>query len=139
MDWSTTHVHSTMHICWGAQAGLYYHYGIKKYPLEKKLFGVFKHKVDHKKSILFRGFDDEFYVPHSRHTTIKREDVEKVPEIKILSSSEEAGLYVLATAKGRQIFVTGHSEYDRETLQKEYQSCQIVSCGLYLVFVSATI
>jgi len=121
MEWTKTNVTSTFHICWGAQAALYYHFGIPKYPLEKKLFGVFKHKVDHKKSILFRGFDDEFFVPHSRHTTIKREDVEKVPEIKILSSSEEAGLYVLATAKGRQIFVTGHSEYDRETLQKEYQ------------------
>jgi len=121
MEWTKTNVTSTFHICWGAQAALYYHFGIPKYPLVKKLFGVFKHKVDHKKSILFRGFDDEFFVPHSRHTTIKREDVEKVPEIKILSSSEEAGLYVLATAKGRQIFVTGHSEYDRETLQKEYQ------------------
>jgi len=121
MEWTKTNVTSTFHICWGAQAALYYHYGIPKYQLDKKLFGVFPHRVDHKKSILFRGFDDEFYVPHSRHTTIKREDVEKVPELKILSSSDEAGVYVISTAKGRQIFVTGHSEYDRETLQKEYQ------------------
>lgn len=121
MEWSKTNVTSTFHICWGAQAALYYHFGIQKYPLEKKMFGIFKHSVEHKNSILFRGFDDEFYVPHSRHTTIKREDVEKVPELKILSSSEDAGLYVIATKKGRQIFVTGHSEYDRETLQKEYQ------------------
>lgn len=120
MEWSKTNVTSTFHICWGAQAALYYHFGIPKYPLDKKLFGVFKHKVDHKKSILFRGFDDEFYVPHSRHTEIRREDVEKVPELKILSTSEEAGVYVMSTAKGRQIFVTGHSEYDRETLQNEY-------------------
>lgn len=121
MEWTKTNVTSTFHICWGAQAALYYHFGIPKYPLEKKMFGVFPHTVEHKNSILFRGFDDEFYVPHSRHTTIKREDVEKVPELKILSSSSEAGLYVLSTSKGRQIFVTGHSEYDADTLQKEYQ------------------
>ncbi|MBE7028156.1 MAG: homoserine O-succinyltransferase [Ruminococcaceae bacterium] len=120
MEWSKTNVTSTFHICWGAQAALYYHFGIPKYPLEKKLSGVFSHRVDHKKSILFRGFDDEFYAPHSRYTEIRREDVEKVPELKILSTSDEAGIYVLSTAKGRQIFVTGHSEYDRETLQNEY-------------------
>ena len=120
MEWSKTNVTSTFHICWGAQAGLYYHYGIKKYPLDKKLFGVFKHVVDHKRSILFRGFDDVFNVPHSRHTTVLREDIEKVPELKILSSSPEAGIYVVATDKGRQIFVTGHSEYDADTLKKEY-------------------
>ncbi len=120
MEWTKTNVTSTFHICWGAQAALYYHYGIKKYPLKKKLFGVFRHKVDHKKSILFRGSDDEFFAPHSRHTEIRREDVEKVPELKVLSSSDEAGVYVISTAKGRQIFVTGHSEYDRETLQNEY-------------------
>ncbi len=120
MEWSKTHVTSTFHICWGAQAGLYYHYGIKKYPLDEKLFGVFEHTVEYKKSILFRGFDDTFMVPHSRHTTILREDVEKVPELKILSSSEKAGVYVISTDKGRQIFVTGHSEYDSDTLQKEY-------------------
>ncbi len=120
MEWSKTHVTSTFHICWGAQAGLYYHYGIKKYPLEKKLFGVFRHVVDHKRSILFRGFDDVFLAPHSRHTTVLREDIEKVQELKILSSSPEAGIYVVATDKGRQIFVTGHSEYDADTLKKEY-------------------
>ncbi len=121
MEWSKTHVTSTFHICWGAQAGLYYHYGIKKYPLKKKLFGVYEHKVDHKQSILFRGFDDTFVVPHSRHTTCRREDIEKVPELKILSSSEEAGVFVVSTAKGRQVFVTGHSEYDPLTLKNEYE------------------
>lgn len=120
MEWSKTHVTSTFHICWGAQAGLYYHFGIKKYPLSEKMFGIFEHTVEYKKSILFRGFDDKFMVPHSRHTTILREDVEKVPELKILSSSEKAGVYVISTDKGRQIFVTGHSEYDADTLQKEY-------------------
>ena len=120
MEWSKTNVTSTLHICWGAQAGLYYHFGIKKRPLDKKLFGVYKHTLDRKTAILFRGFDDEFYVPHSRHTDVRREDVESVPELKILSSSKEAGLYVCATDLGRQIFVTGHSEYDADTLQKEY-------------------
>ena len=107
MEWSKTHVTSTFHICWGAQAGLYYHYGVKKYPLEKKLFGVFEHTLDYKQSILFRGFDDVFVVPHSRHTETRREDIEAVPELKILSSSEEAGVFVCSTDKGRQIFVTG--------------------------------
>ena len=97
MEWSKTHVHSTFHICWGAQAGLYYHYGIAKRPLEKKLFGVFEHRVERKQSILFRGFDDVFMAPHSRHTTILREDVEAVPQLKILASSEEAGIYAMAT------------------------------------------
>lgn len=120
MEWSKTHVTSTFHICWGAQAGLYYHYGIKKHPLPEKLFGIFEHIVDYKKSILFRGFDDKFMVPHSRHTTILREEIEKVPELKILSSSEKAGVYVISTDKGRQIFVTGHSEYDADTLKNEY-------------------
>ena len=120
MEWSKTNVTSTFHICWGAQAGLYYHYGIKKYPLEKKMFGIFPHRVDHKGSILFRGFDDEFMVPHSRHTEVRLSDVEKVPELKILSTSDEAGLYVAMTDQGRQIFVTGHSEYDADTLAKEY-------------------
>ena len=120
MEWSKTHVTSTFHICWGAQAGLYYHYGIPKYPLEKKMFGVFEHKLDHKQSILFRGFDDTFVVPHSRHTTCRREDIEAIPALKILASSEEAGVFVCATDKGRQIFVTGHSEYDADTLKNEY-------------------
>lgn len=120
MEWSKTHVTSTFHICWGAQAGLYYHFGIKKHALDKKLFGVFEHTVEHKSSILFRGFDDAFFVPHSRHTTVLREDVEKVPELKILASSEKAGIYALSTDRGKQIFITGHSEYDPDTLKNEY-------------------
>ena len=120
MEWSKTHVHSTLHICWGAQAGLYYHYGIKKYPLESKLFGVFPHKVDYKKSILFRGFDDTFMIPHSRHTTVLADDIAKVPELKILSTSEEAGVYAVMNKNGRNIFITGHSEYDADTLKAEY-------------------
>jgi len=125
MEWSKKNVTSTFHICWGAQAGLYYHYGIKKYPLEKKLFGVYPHKVDYKNAILMRGFDDTFYVPHSRHTTVKREDIEKIPELKILSSSEEAGIYAVSSKNGRQIFITGHSEYDPGTLRKEYERDKI--------------
>ena len=120
MEWSKTHVHSTLHICWGAQAGLYYHYGIGKYPLEEKLFGVFCHKADYKRSILLRGFDDEFWVPHSRHTTIRREDIEAVPGLRVLASSEKAGVYAVSNKEGQQIFITGHSEYDPETLKNEY-------------------
>lgn len=120
MEWTKTHVHSTFHICWGAQAGLYYHYGIQKRQLPEKMFGVFPHTVDYKKSILFRGFDDTFMVPHSRHTTVDRADIEQVPELRILSSSEEAGVYAVFTKKGRQIFIMGHSEYDGETLKNEY-------------------
>ena len=120
MEWSKDHVHSTFHICWGAQAGLYYHYGIQKYPLPEKMFGVFKHRADYKHAILLRGFDDEFWVPHSRHTTIRREDIETIPGLKILASSDEAGVYILMNKEGRQIFVTGHSEYDADTLEREY-------------------
>ncbi len=120
MEWSKTHVHSTLHICWGAQAGLYYHYGVQKYPLREKLFGIFEHKKDYPLSILLRGFDDTFWVPHSRHTTVKREEIEQIPGLKILSSSEEAGVYAVASKQGRQIFITGHSEYDADTLEKEY-------------------
>ncbi len=120
MEWSKTNVHSTLHICWGAQAGLYYHYGVQKHELPEKLFGVFEHKADYKRSILLRGFDDVFWVPHSRHTTILREDIEKIPELKLLASSEKAGVYALMNDQGRQIFVTGHSEYDADTLKKEY-------------------
>ena len=120
MEWSKTNVHSTFHICWGAQAGLYYHYGIQKYPLDEKLFGVFRHKVDYKRSILLRGFDDAFWVPHSRHTTVLREDIEAVPGLRVLASSERAGVYAVASREGRQIFITGHSEYDPDTLQREY-------------------
>ena len=120
MEWSKTHVHSTMHICWASQAGLYYHYGIKKHPTDAKFFGVFPHTVEYKSSILFRGFDDIFYVPQSRHTTVLREDIEKVPELKILASAERTGVYAVSTKNGRQIFITGHSEYDADTLKNEY-------------------
>ena len=120
MEWSKDNVHSTFHICWGAQAGLYYHYGIQKHPLPEKLFGVFPHKADYRHAILLRGFDDEFWVPHSRHTTIDRADVEAIPGLKILASSEEAGVYIIMNKEGRQIFVTGHSEYDPDTLEREY-------------------
>ena len=108
-------------ICRGVQAGLYYHFGIKKYPLEEKLFGVFKHRADYKRAILLRGFDDEFMVPHSRHTTVRREDIEAVRELKIIASSPEAGVYAMMTNNGRQIFITGHSEYDAYTLDSEYR------------------
>lgn len=120
MEWSKTHVHSVFHICWGAQAGLYYHYGIKKTPLEKKLFGVFYHHADYKKSILLRGFDDEFLVPHSRHTTVLREDIEAESRLRILASSDTAGVYIVSDREGRRFFVTGHPEYDAETLKNEY-------------------
>ena len=120
MEWSKTHVHSTFHICWGAQAALYYHYGIPKYSLDKKLFGVFPHKVVRKSSILFRGFDDEFMVPQSRHTTVKKSDIQACSKLKILAESEEAGVYAVSIKDGKQIFITGHSEYDAETLNKEY-------------------
>ena len=121
MEWSKTHVHSTFHICWGAQAGLYYHFGVQKKPLPEKMFGVFPHTLDYRRSILFRGFDDVFMVPHSRHTTVERADIEAVPELRILASSEEAGVYAVMTKNGRQIFITGHSEYDPQTLNREYR------------------
>ena len=120
MGWSLTHVYSTLHICWGAFAGLYYHYGIDKKELSEKLFGVFPHHVERHSSILFRGFDDTFMVPHSRHITLDRKDVEARPELKILASSPQAGLYAMSTEGGRQVFITGHSEYDGDTLEKEY-------------------
>lgn len=120
MEWSKKHVHSTFHICWGAQAGLYYHYGIDKFNLDEKMFGVFQHTVEYKRSILFRGFDDKFWVPHSRHTSVKREDIEAIPELRILASSESAGVYCVITEKGKQVFVMGHSEYDPLTLKEEY-------------------
>ncbi len=120
MEWTKSHVHSTFHICWGAQAGLYYHYGIGKYPLDSKLFGVFEHTADYKNSMLLRGFDDKFFVPHSRHTTVKREDIEKVPALKIVASSQKAGIYAVLTENGKQVFITGHSEYDANTLKDEY-------------------
>ena len=121
MEWSKTHAYSTFHICWGAQAGLYYHYGIPKYDVAPKVFGVYKHHlcVEHEK--LFRGFDDEFYVPHSRHTEIKKADVEKVPELTIMAESEgRAGVYAIANIEKRQFFITGHAEYDPLSLKSEY-------------------
>ena len=120
MEWSKDNVQSTFHICWGAQAGLYYHYGIKKYKLKEKMFGVYKHKLITPKSRLFRGFDEEFYVPHSRHTTVRAEDIEKNPNLKIMAVSDEAGVYVVGDKEGTQFFVMGHSEYDADTLAQEY-------------------
>lgn len=120
MEYSKHKVFSTLHICWGAQAGLYYHYGIKKYPLPQKLFGIFPHRVFHGESHLFRGFDDLFYAPHSRHTTVRREDLEVKEELTILSESDEAGVCVVTGQGRRQVFVTGHLEYDRDTLKAEY-------------------
>ncbi len=120
MEWSKSNVYSTFHICWGAQAGLYYHYGIPKHDLEEKKNGVFQHRITKKNVKLLRGFDDTFYAPHSRHTEVRREDIEKVPELEILSESEEAGVYIVASKAGRQIFVMGHSEYDAMTLRDEY-------------------
>jgi len=120
MEWSKDNVQSTFHICWGAQAGLYYHYGIKKYKLKEKMFGVYKHRLITPKSRLFRGFDEEFYVPHSRHTTVRAEDIEKNPNLKIMAVSDEAGVYVVGDKEGTQFFVMGHSEYDADTLAQEY-------------------
>ena len=128
MEWSKTHVHSTMHICWGAQAGLYYHYGIQKHVMDKKLFGVYPHKADHPTSMLLRGFDSVFNVPHSRYTYVNREDIEAIPELRVLASSEEAGVHIVAKIGGRQFFVMGHSEYDPLTLDAEYR--RDVAAGL---------
>lgn len=121
MEWSKTHVHSTLHICWGAQAGLYYHFGIKKKLMKKKLFGVYPHRADYALSMLLRGFDDVFYVPHSRYTYVERSDIEAIPELKILASSEKAGVHIVSTVGGRQFFVMGHAEYDPLTLDAEYR------------------
>ncbi len=122
MAWSKSHVYSTLHLCWGAMAALYYHYGIPKYDLEKKCFGIFEHNMTYSRPVkLFRGFDDVFYVPHSRHTEVRKEDVEKVPSLRILSESEECGLFAVSDLHGRQIFIMGHSEYDADTLDKEYR------------------
>lgn len=120
MDWGLSHVFSLFYICWGAQAALYHQFGIPKYPLPAKQFGVFPHRVLEPNIKLLRGFDDVFYAPHSRHTEIRRVDIEKAPELKILAESDEAGVYIVATTDGRQVFVTGHSEYDPLTLKKEY-------------------
>ena len=119
-EWSKTNVYSTFHICWGAQAGLYYHYGIPKYDLPEKMFGIFPHTVEQPFHQLLRGFDELFYVPHSRHTEVREEDILKHPELEILTRSEESGVHIVADRSGRQFFVTGHSEYDRDTLAAEY-------------------
>ena len=119
-EWSKTNVYSTFHICWGAQAGLYYHYGIPKYDLPEKMFGIFPHTVEQPFHQLLRGFDELFYVPHSRHTEVRAEDILKHPELEILTRSEESGVHIVADRSGRQFFVTGHSEYDRDTLAAEY-------------------
>ena len=121
MEWSKTHVYSTFHICWGAQAGLYYHYGIRKQLLDQKMFGVFEHKVTRPSNPLVRGFDEVFYAPHSRHTSISREDVLNCKALRILAESDEAGPFLMSTENGRQIFVTGHPEYDKYTLDAEYK------------------
>ncbi len=122
MEWSKTHVYSTMHICWGAMAGLYYHYGIPKYDLPEKCFGVFEHSMTWSKPVkLFRGFNDVFFVPHSRHTELRRDDIAKIYDLRILSESPESGVYAVSDRKGRQFFITGHSEYDRFTLDGEYK------------------
>ena len=120
MEWSKTNVFSALHICWGAQAALYYHYDIEKIPLKKKMFGVFPHRINKQNEDLTRGLDDIFYAPHSRHTTICKEDLQKVKALDILAESEEAGTFIIATKDKRQIFITGHLEYDRDTLKNEY-------------------
>lgn len=121
MEWSRSHVYSTLHICWGAQAGLYYHHRIPKYPLPAKLSGIFRHRVLDPTHPLLRGFDELFYMPHSRYTEVRQEDIDKVPGLNVLALSETAGVAIVATDDGRQVFVTGHCEYDRYTLAKEYQ------------------
>lgn len=120
-EWARHHVTSTLYICWAAQAGLYHHYGIPKYPLEKKMFGIFKHAVSNPELPIFRGFDDEFYIPHSRHTEIRREDIERRPELSILAESDESGVYMVMAREGREFFLTGHSEYSPLTLDTEYR------------------
>jgi homoserine O-succinyltransferase len=120
MDWAATNVVSTFHICWGAQAALYYYYGIPKFPLAKKLFGVFEHRTVMPTERLLRGFDDRFFAPHSRHTEFHRADVEKVADLQILADSEAAGVYLVSSKDGRRVFVTGHSEYDPLTLKSEF-------------------
>jgi len=120
MEWSSKNVHSTLHICWGAQAGLYYHYGVKKYPLDKKLSGVFKQKILKPQSPLFRGFDDIYYEPHSRYTEVLEKDILAVPELELLSVSDEAGVCAAKSTDNRRVFITGHPEYDADTLALEY-------------------
>lgn len=121
MDWAEKHVTSTMFICWASQAGLYHHYGIQKYMMKEKMFGVYKHKVYNRTNVLLRGFDDEFYAPHSRYTEVRRQEIEKINDLDILADSEEAGIYLVASKDMKKIFVTGHSEYDPLTLKSEYE------------------
>ena len=121
MEWTKMNVTSTLHICWGAQAGLYYHYGIPKYMLPEKCFGIFEHRLERKYVKLLRGFDDMYLAPHSRHTDVLREDIEKIPDLTVLSVSEKAGVYLVASNDGKQIFLTGHPEYDATTLKEEYE------------------
>ena len=122
LEWSKTHVYSTLHLCWAAFAGLYYHYGVSKYVLDQKVFGVFEHSMTYSRPVkLFRGFDDVFYVPHSRYTEVRKEDIIKHKDLRILSESDECGIFAVSDLHGRQIFITGHSEYDRETLDREYK------------------
>lgn len=121
MEWSKTHVFSTIYICWAAQAGLYYHYGIPKYTLDQKMFGIFPHRAEVSNCQLLRGFDDIFYVPHSRNTEVRREDIERIPQLEILTVSDISGVHIVANKNGRQYFITGHSEYDRDTIANEYK------------------
>jgi homoserine O-succinyltransferase len=121
MDWSAQHVFSTLHVCWGAQAGLYHHFGIQKFPLPRKMFGVFPHRVLEPHSEILRGFDEVFPAPHSRHTEVRAADIDAAPGVKVLAASDEAGVYLAASNDGRQVFVTGHPEYDRDTLRQEYE------------------
>ena len=121
LDWASSNVVSTFHICWGAQAALYHYYGVRKFPLPRKLFGVYEHRTMAPKERLLRGFDDRFYAPHSRHTEIRRADLERVPGLRILAESDDAGVYLASTSDGRRVFVTGHSEYDPLTLKTEYE------------------
>ncbi|MBB6478736.1 homoserine O-acetyltransferase MetA [Spirochaeta isovalerica] len=121
LKWTETNVTSTLHICWAAQAGLYFHYGVPKHPVEDKISGVFCHNIEAPKEPIVRGFDDSFLAPHSRHTEVRRKDIEAIPELTIISESEEAGIYIVSARNGRQIFVTGHSEYDPLTLKEEYE------------------
>ena len=121
LDWKESHVYSTFHICWGAQAGLYHKHGVPKYPLPEKMFGVYPHRITSNHEKLLRGFDDEFYAPHSRHTEVRREDIQQVRELTILAESQEAGIYIVASRDRRQFYITGHSEYDSLTLKSEFE------------------
>lgn len=121
MEWSNSHVWSTLHICWGAQAGLYYHYGVNKYPLDKKITGIFSHRPLVDNHPLLRGYDDNYFAPHSRYTEVRKEDIDNCPDLDLLTYSEQAGVHIVSSKDGRKIFITGHSEYDRSTLAGEYE------------------